>query len=129
MKLIALAFAACGAFVAVTTATAVPFTGTTKLLDPPKAGTTVNVDVSVTTNSPVVAYEFAIQNECTVAGKPGRTIQHDDIVYWTSDVGGVPHATMPIYLQSIPGGSDCKVFLVKNNTVVKGSTTPYSVVP
>jgi len=39
-----------------------------------------------------------------------------------------PHVTMPIYLQSVPAGSKCKVFLVRNgNVVVKGSTTLYTV--
>jgi hypothetical protein len=35
---------------------------------------------------------------------------------------------MPIYLnQPVPVGSKCKVFLIKNNTVVKGSTSTYTV--
>jgi hypothetical protein len=35
---------------------------------------------------------------------------------------------MPVYLQSIPAGSKCKVFLMRNNTQVKGSVTAYTVV-
>jgi hypothetical protein len=34
---------------------------------------------------------------------------------------------MPVYLQSVPAGASCKVSLVANNTVVKGSTTSYIV--
>ena len=34
---------------------------------------------------------------------------------------------MTVNLLTVPAGSACKVFLVKNNTVVKGSTTKYKV--
>ena len=78
--------------------------------------------------TPVVPYEYAIQNECDLPGKAGSTLQRDDIVYWTSeDSNGDPHVTLPVHLQSISAGSKCKVFLVRNNTVVKGSTTSYTV--
>ena len=54
--------------------------------------------------------------------------QRDDIVYWTDqDANGNPQVTVPVYLQSIPAGSSCKVSLVKTNTIVKGSTVGYSV--
>lgn len=103
-------------------------TGTTTFVNPPPtSGTTLYVDVSVTSTAPVVAYEYAIQNECAFPHRSGSSYQHDDIVYWTFEVGGVPHAIMPVYLQSVPAGSSCKVFIVKNNVVVKGSTTAYAV--
>jgi hypothetical protein len=109
-------------------ASAGPINGTTTLLDPPLSGTTVRVEATLTSDVPVVPYEYAIQNECKLADHGGATIQHDDIVYWTDQgPGGVPEVTMPIYLQSIPAGADCKVFLIRNNTVVKGSTTSYTV--
>jgi hypothetical protein len=104
-----------------------PITGDTNLLDPPVTGTTVDVDVSVDSVIPVVPYEYAIQNECSLPNRGGRTIQRDDIVYWTSEDDGVPHAVMPVYLQSIPAGSKCKVFLMRNNTQVKGSVSSYIV--
>ena len=55
-------------------------------------------------------------------------MQRDDIVYWTAqDANGNPQTTMPVHLQSIPAGAACKVSLMRNNTLVKGSTTTYTV--
>jgi hypothetical protein len=105
-----------------------PYTGTTTPLGAPTSGETLNVEVSVTSNTPVVAYEYAIQNECSFPQRSGTSYQRDDIVYWTFFEGAnVPHAVVPVYLQSVPAGSKCKVFLIRNNTVVKGSTTSYTV--
>lgn len=103
-------------------------TGATTFVNPPPtSGTTLQVDVSVTSAGPVVAYQYAIKNECVFPGRTGSSYQRDDIVWWTFEVGGVPHAIMPVYLQSVPAGSSCKVFIMKNNVVVKGSTTAYAV--
>jgi hypothetical protein len=106
---------------------AVPTSGKTVPLNTPTSGETLYVDASVTSITPVVPYEYAIQNECAFPHRSGSSLQHDDIITWTSEVNGVPHVTMPIYLQSVPVGSSCKVFLVRNNTVVKGSTSSYTV--
>lgn len=108
-----------------------PTTGNTSLLGAPTSGQTLLVDASVHSTAPVVPYEYAIRNECGIAGKPGSSAQQDDIVTWTSEDGnGDPHVTMPIYLQTVPVGSKCKVFLVRNgNVVVKGSTSSYTVQP
>jgi hypothetical protein len=103
----------------------------TGLVDHPSTGQTFFVDASVHSGAiPVVPYEYAIRNECGIAGKPGYSTQQDDIVTWTSqDANGDPHVTMPIYLQTVPAGSKCKVFLVRNgNVVVKGSTLSYTVI-
>jgi len=113
-------------------ALAAPTTGTTTLVNPPPtSGETLLVDASVHSITPVVPYEYAIQNECAFPHKGGSSLQNDDIVTWTSeDANGDPHVTLPINLQSIPAGSKCKVFLVRNgNVVVKGSTTSYTVQP
>jgi len=115
------------ALMVATPVSAGPITGDTNLLGDPVAGTTLDVEVSVDSVIPVVPYEYAIQNECSLPNRGGRTIQRDDIVYWTYEEGGVPHAVMPVYLQSIPEGSKCKVFLMRNNTQVKGSVTSYLV--
>jgi hypothetical protein len=115
------------ALIAATPVSAGPITGTTNPLDPWVTGTTVDVDVSIDSVIPVVPYEYDIQNECSLPNKGGRTIQRDAIVDWTYEVGDVPHAVMPIYLQSIPAGSKCKVVLMRNNTQVKGSVTSYRV--
>jgi hypothetical protein len=116
------------ALIVTTPVSAGPITGTTNPLDTWVTGTTVDVEVSVDSVIPVVPYEYAIQNECSLPNKGGRTIQRDDIVDWTYEVGEVPHAVMPVYLQSIPAGSKCKVFLMRTNTQVKGSVTANTVV-
>lgn len=120
-----------GATVTVSAGTA---TGTTTLLGLAIYGSSVDVDVSVVSATPVVPYEYAIQNECYFSGKfTGRpdSYQRDDIVNWIYSSpppnGDVPHAIMTVNLLSVPAGSTCKLFLVKNNTVVKSSTTTYSV--
>lgn len=105
-----------------------PITGKTVLLNTPTSGQTLLVDASVHSNTPIVPYEYAIRNECGIEGKPGYSTQKDDIVSWTSGTLTDPHVTMPIYLQSVPSGSKCKVFLVRNGNVsVKGSTSSYTV--
>lgn len=107
-------------------------TGTTTLLGDPLAGSSVDVDVSIVSSAPVVAYEYAIQNECWFTGKaagPPDSYQRDDIVNWVYSspppAGNVPHAIMTVNLLTVPAGSTCKIFLVKGNQVVKGSTTTY----
>ena len=104
-----------------------PSSGTTNPIGTPTSGSTLDVQVSIRSISPVVPYEYAIQNECDFPGKKESSIQQDDIVSWTFVDGGDPSAIMPIYLQSVPSGSKCKVFLVHGNTTVKGSTTSYTV--
>jgi hypothetical protein len=122
-----LAIGALGALLAASPVSAGGTTGKTVLQGTPTSGETLLVDVSVTSTAPVVAYEYAIQNECTFPHRSGSSYQRDDIVYWTFEVGGVPHAIMPVYLQTVPSGSSCKVFIARNNVVVKGSTTLYTV--
>ena len=76
-------------------------------------------------------FEYAIDNVCVYPAKPfgHYTLgQHDAIVTWTDvDPSGKPQVTMPVYLQSVPPGSTCKVSLTEGNVVVKGSTVSYSV--
>src|SRR6476469_8260820 len=79
-----------------------PITGKIVLVDAPTSGQTLTVDASVHSNTPVVPYEYAVRNECGIAGKPGYSTQQDDIVTWTSqDANGDPHVRLPIYLQSV----------------------------
>jgi len=117
-----------------TTANAGTASGTTELLGPPVSGTSVAVDVTVISEAPVVAYLYALQNECYFSGKPNGkpdSYQRDAIVDWVFSSpppnGDVPHAIMTVNLLTVPAGSVCKVFIVKNNTKVKGSTTLYTV--
>jgi hypothetical protein len=133
MKTLA-AFAAVvlSALAVVAAAGAQPNSATTMLLNPPPtSGTTLDVQFTVFGGTPVVPYEYALQNVCITPGQKGGgfTIgQHDPIVYWTDqDSQGNPQVTMPVYLESVPAGSSCKVSLVRNNTAVKGSTVAYSV--
>jgi hypothetical protein len=104
-----------------------PYQGAITLTSPTTHGTTLTVDALVISNTPVVPYEYAIQNECTFPHRSGSSFQHDDIVNWTYELDGVPHAVLPVYLQSVPADSTCKVFLMHGNVVVKGSTTSYTV--
>jgi len=113
------------------TVSAAPNSGTTALLGPAVSGSQVDVDVSITGAMPIVPYEYAVQNECYFNGKASGnpdSFQRDDIVFWFN-VGGVAHATGTLYFHDIPAGSACKVFLIRNNTAVKGSTTIYTVGP
>jgi hypothetical protein len=103
-----------------------PYTGNTVLLGTPKSGETLSVDVSVTSNTPVVAYEYAINNKCSWSNK-GSSSQTEAIVTWTYELDGLPHAVLPIYLQSVPAGASCTVFLTRSNVVVKGTAKSYTV--
>ena len=105
------------------------YTGDTEPLGSPTSGATLDVEVSVTSEGPVVPYEFQIQNECQLPDKGGRTVQRDDIVVWVYEVDSDPHTVMPVYLQSIAAGSKCKVFLTRGNVQLKGSATSYTVLP
>lgn len=110
-------------------------TGSTELLGVPVAGGSVDVQVEVISATPVVAYEYSIVNQCWFTGRasgPSDSYQRDDIVNWVFSSppahGTVPQAIMPVDLTSVPEGATCKVSLVKNNTLVKGSVTKYVVV-
>jgi hypothetical protein len=106
-----------------------PNTASTVLGGTPTAGTTLYVTFTVFGNTPVVPYEYALQNTCAYPKGHFTLGQHDDIVYWTNqDEDGNPQVTMPVYLQSVPVDATCKVSLVRNNTAVKGSATSYKVV-
>jgi hypothetical protein len=116
-----------GLLVAAPVAAGPLYTGTTDLQGvSPTTGTTIWVEVSVHSAGPVVPYEFQIQNECTLPGHV-RTVQRDDIVTWVYVDGGDPTTQMPVYLQAIPSGAKCKVFLTRGNVQLKGSVTSYSV--
>jgi hypothetical protein len=131
-KLASFAAVALVALAAATAAGAQPNSASTQLLNPPPtSGTTLNVQFTVFGGTPVVPYEYALQNVCITPNQKGGGFsigQHDAIVYWTDqDANGNPQVTMPVYLESVPAGSSCKVSLVRNNTVVKGSTVAYTV--
>jgi hypothetical protein len=94
----------------------------------PTSGQTLLVTFTVFGTTPVVPYEYALQNTCAYPKGHFTLGQHDDIVTWTDrDADGNPQVTMPVYLQSVPAGATCKVSLVANNTAVKGSTQSYTV--
>jgi len=126
-KLTAIATGALVALIVASPVSAGPITGDTELLGPPVTGATLDVEVSIDSVIPVVPFEYAIQNECNLGSKGGRTVQRDDIVYWTFEEDGTPHAVMPVYLQSIPAGTSCKVLLMRGNNQVKGSVESYTV--
>jgi hypothetical protein len=103
------------------------YTGDTEIPGSQPAGETLYVDAAVFSEGPVVPYEIAIQNECQLPNRGGRTVQRDDIVDWVDTVDTYPHTVMPVYLQAIPAGSKCKVFLMRGNTQLKGSVSSYTV--
>jgi len=106
---------------------------TTSLGSVPTAGQTLNVTFTIFTTAPVVPYQYALQNTCvyppTKSSGAFKLGQHDAIAAWTdTDAAGHPVVTMPVYLQSVPVGSSCKVSLVDgNNVAVKCSTVSYTV--
>ena len=98
------------------------------LLTTPTAGDTLMVKFEVSGTTLVVPYEYALQNTCNLKGGHFTLGQHDDIVYWSdTDTDGQPDVIMPVYLQTVPVGAECRVYLVRNNTAVKGSTQSYTV--
>jgi hypothetical protein len=116
------------------TAAAAPATSASPALGgTPTSGQTLAVTFTLFTTKPVVPYEYAIENVCITTKSAGHyTIgQHDDIVAWTNTDDGTPtgnpQVTMPVYLQSVPAGSSCRVSLVEGNVAVKGSTVAYTV--
>lgn len=109
------------------TVSAGPISGSTIVPDPQPAGTTILVDVRIGGIVPVVPYEYSIQNECAWGKKATSTsYQRDDIVDWTFVDGGLPAATMPVHLGSVPVGAKCKVFVMRGSTQVKGSVSSYT---
>ena len=112
-------------------ASAGPATGDTDLLGTPAANTPVQVLASITTESPVVPYEYSIVNQCWFSGRfAGHYDSYerfDLIGPWFEGPGGAAQTTVTINLQPVPVGAACKVAIVKGNTVLKGSTTEYHV--
>ena len=128
MKKLATIAAIAGAAIAAPPTAAAPNSASTQLVNAPVSGDTLYVKFTVFGTTPVVPYEYAVENTCAYPQNNFKLGQHDDIVYWTDrDPSGNPQVTMPVYLQSVPTGAACKVSLVKKNTVVKGSTVGYTV--
>lgn len=126
-RLATLAAVALAALGAASGAGAAQNSGTTTLSTPsPTSGTTLDVTFTVSGGTPVVPYEYALDNVCTMKTGDFKLGQHDAIVYWDS-VNGVPTVTMPVYLESVPSGATCRIQLTHNNTVVKGTTVQYTV--
>src|SRR5262245_27272444 len=83
-----------------------PNTATTVLNGTPASGPPLAVTCTVIGTTPVVPYEYALENVCAYPKAHFALGQHDDIVYWTDqDASGNPQVTMPVYLQSVPTGS------------------------
>jgi hypothetical protein len=122
----------------VTIAFAGTATGTTEILGAaaPDAVTDTPTDVEVTINTtaPVVPYEYSLVNKCWFDGKtsgPSDSYERFDLIGpWFEPQPGDPPTTIEtVNVQPVPAGAKCKVYIVKNNTIVKGSTTTYDVVP
>ena len=134
MRRLAILTAVTASLVLATTAGAGTSSATTSFNgETPTAGQTLDVTFTIFTTAPVVPYQYALQNTCvyppTKSSGAFKLGQHDAIAAWTdTDAAGHPMVTMPVYLQSVPAGSSCKVSLVdSNNVAVKGSTVSYAV--
>jgi hypothetical protein len=122
----------------VTIAFAGTATGTTEILGAPApdaiTDTPTDVEVTINTTAPVVPYEYSLVNKCWFDGKtsgPSDSYERFDLIGpWFEPQPGDPPTTIEtVNVQPVPAGAKCKVYIVKNNTIVKGSTTTYDVVP
>ena len=136
--LMSIAAAALLALAATAAASAAPNTATVKLTSDAAgttptstavAGGTIYATFTVSGAIPVVPYEYALQNICSLKGGHFTLGQTDPIQTWTDQApNGDPKVTVPVYVgATVPSGASCKVDLVRNNTVVKGSVATYSV--
>ena len=96
--------------------------------------TPTDVKVTITTGAPVVPYEYSLVNKCWFDGKtsgPSDSYERFDLIgpWFEPDPGDPPTTIETVNVQPVPAGAKCKVYVVKNNTVVKGSTITYDVVP
>jgi hypothetical protein len=113
-------------------------TGTTTILGAaaPNAvsDTPTDVQVTINTTAPVVPYEYSLINKCWFSGKtsgPSDSFERFDLAgpWFEPSPGDPPTSIETVNVQPVPAGAKCKVYIIKNNTVVKGSTTTYNVVP
>jgi len=105
--------------------------GTTALLGTAHQNQPVDVRVSIVSDAPIVPYEYSVLNQCWFSGRYAGHFdsyeRFDLIGPWFAGSDGSAQTTVTINLQPVPADSACKVSVVRNNTTVKGSTTPYFV--
>jgi hypothetical protein len=97
----------------------------------PVAGTEVDVIVSLTSTTPVVAYEYSIVNRCWFSGVyrgQSESYERFDIAGPWFESNGTATTTVAVNLNDVPAGSACKVSIIDGASPVKDSTTAYSVV-
>src|SRR6188472_710949 len=83
------------ALASVGAAGAAPNSASTVLNDIPTSGQTLNVTFTVFGTAPVVPYDYALQNTCTLKGGHFTLGQFDLIAAWTDhDANGNPQVTM-----------------------------------
>lgn len=118
---------------AISAVSAAPASGTTTLLGTPRENQPVDVLVSIVSDAPIVPYEYSVENLCWFSGRYAGHFdsyeRFDLIGPWFEGSSGSAQTTVTINLQPVPADSVCKVSILRNNTTVKGSTTPYTVVP
>jgi hypothetical protein len=95
------------------------------------SNTPVDVLVSITSEGPVVPYQFAIVNECWLSGKPSGPAdsyeRFDLIGPFLDGPGAAVLTTVTVNLNPVPSGAICKVSIANGKTTVKGSTSQYTV--
>ena len=104
--------------------------GTTTLVGSALAGEPLTVTASITSATPIAPYEYSIENMCWFSGHYSGhfdSSERFDIAGPWFDVGGFPTTTVQVNLNDVPSGSACKVSIARGPTIVKGSTTPYTV--
>ena len=117
---------------AVQVAVAGTASGTTDPIGTAFADTPIDVEVTINTTAPVVPYEYSLINKCWFSGKtsgPSDSYERFDLLgpWFEPEAGDPPTTIETVNVQPVPAGAKCKVYIIKNNTVVKGSTTTYSV--
>lgn len=121
---------------AASTVNAGPASGSTELLGTPAEDTPLGVKVSINTNKPLVPGEYSIVNICWFPNSNGHydSYERQDLNGpWFDDDGpagaAAPYTTATINLQLVPEDATCKVSVVRGSTLVKGTTTAYTVGP
>jgi len=127
--------AAAGAVLAIASVSAAiagPASGDITLLGPALADTPLDVEVSLDVKPPVVPYEYSIVNKCWLDGSTSGhydSYERQDLIGPWFIKDGLPTTTVTINLQLVTAGARCKVYVVNNNTAVKGTTEIYDVGP
>ena len=112
-------------------AAAGPTSGNTQLQGAPNGGGEVVVRATLGGVYPIVAYDFALLNQCWFSGRFAGHYDSSEsyplLGPWFDAGGGKAYSEETVNLNDIPSGAVCRVSIVRGGPTVKGSTTSYSV--